>query len=109
MHSRINSGLFAVTVAVAVVTPSVGCVVEAPPPGEPPPAGRTSFRFDPINVSGVTPRWGATVSGAHLLGGVDDSMAVSDEVFSIGHADEAMQGAELVVVATGEDARPSRS
>lgn len=67
----------------------LGALAGACPSGLPPvddgPDGetRTTFRFEPIEVAGVTPRWGASVADGHLLGGVDETMRVTDEVLSL--------------------------
>lgn len=89
MLLRVGTALFTVTVV------GSACPVEAPPPeGEELPE-QTTFRFEPTSVSGVIPRWGATVAAGHVLGGVDESMRVSDEVLAVARADEGMAGTSI--------------
>lgn len=72
------------------------CLGGPPPVDEDPvPTGRTTFRFEPVEVAGVTPRWGASVADGHLLGGVDDTMRVTDEVFSLAHSDAGLSGTSV--------------
>ena len=90
---RMNLGLL----AVALAPLGAGCVLGPPaddPPGDDPP-GNTAFRFEPVAVSGVTPRWGASVAAGHLLGGVDYGMNVSKEVVSLAVGEGGLSGSAV--------------
>lgn len=71
--------------------------LEAPPPddGTAPPEENLAFRFEPVTVNGITPRWGATVTAGHLLGGVDDDLRVSDEILAVATGDDGLAGASV--------------
>lgn len=79
----------------ALTALSFGCVAEPVPPVEEPTSGRTTFAFEPIAVADVTPRWGALVAAGHLLGGVDASMDVSDDVTSVTVATDGLHGSSI--------------
>ncbi|OGQ10482.1 MAG: hypothetical protein A2138_04805 [Deltaproteobacteria bacterium RBG_16_71_12] len=73
-----------------------GCLLGTPPvEEEPAPEARAAFSFAPIDVAGVTPRWGASVADGHLLGGVDDTMRVTDEVFSLARDEAGLSAASV--------------
>lgn len=68
----------------------VGCIPASAPPGDEPPPPTTTFRFEPLAVAGMTPRWGASVAGGHVLGGVDDAMTVTDEVLTVAPGEDGL-------------------
>lgn len=77
---------------VAALAP-IGC---APPTDqEPPIEGRTSYAFEPIAIDGLPARWGAPVAPGVFFGGVDQTMTVQGDVFTVA-ADEETLHAELV-------------
>ncbi len=88
MRSRAAVGSF------CLLALGAACPAAAPPDGDEPFADENlAFRFEPIEVSGVTPRWGATVASGHVLGGVDDELEVSDEIVTLSLGDAALAGA----------------
>ncbi len=72
---------------------SVACPLATPPDDElPPDEENLTFRFEPVEVSGLTPRWGASVTAGHLVGGVDDALRVSDEIVALSTGDAGLAG-----------------
>ncbi len=88
--------------ALAFALPFGGACVgpgAAPPPDDNAPK-RTTFSFAPIETDGVDARWGAAAVGDFVVGGVDQSMTVTQDIFRLDASDGTMRATPLTTLDT---------
>lgn len=82
-----RAGLMSVLAACTAGEPEIEPTDNDVPVDTGAPVGDAAFRFEPITVEGIAPRWGAAAVGRYVVSGMDAAMQVSTDVFSLDATD----------------------